>query len=87
MLSLARKLWAEAISGGSSTGPFGGRGGAASVPRGMRVYAVGDIHGRLDLLDQLLGQIARDADQAPDLLKYLVFLGDYVDRGPDSNGL
>lgn len=50
----------------------------------MRVYAVGDIHGRLDLLDQMLGQILRDAEPAPNLLKYLVFLGDYVDRGPDS---
>ncbi|KAA0586925.1 serine/threonine protein phosphatase (plasmid) [Azospirillum oryzae] len=84
MLSLARKLWAEAISGAPSAGPFGGRAGPASVPRGMRVYAVGDIHGRLDLLDQMLGQIVRDAEQAPNLLKYLVFLGDYVDRGPDS---
>ncbi len=72
MLGFARKLWSETETA------------AASVPRGMRVYAVGDIHGRLDLLDQLLGQIGRDADTAPELLKYLVFLGDYVDRGPQS---
>lgn len=75
MLSFARRLWSE-----TETPP-------AAVPRGLRVYAVGDIHGRLDLLDQLLGQIIRDCDQAPDLLKYLVFLGDYVDRGPDSAGV
>lgn len=56
----------------------------ASVPRGTRVYAVGDIHGRLDLLDALLDQITRDADDAPNLVKSLIFLGDYIDRGPDS---
>ncbi|WP_209781302.1 metallophosphoesterase [Azospirillum agricola] len=72
MLSFARRLWSEAEAA------------PASVPQGMRVYAVGDVHGRLDLLDQLLGQIARDADQAPDRMKYLVFLGDYIDRGPQS---
>ncbi len=55
-----------------------------SAPRGTRIYAVGDIHGRLDLLDSLLDQIQRDADDAPNLLKSLVFLGDYIDRGPDS---
>lgn len=59
----------------------------ARVPQGMRIYAIGDIHGRLDLLDQLLTQIARDAASAPDLLKYMVFLGDYVDRGPESRGV
>lgn len=83
MLSLARKLWSEATSATGSNGAAK----PASVPRGMRVYAVGDIHGRLDLLDQLLGQIERDAGQAPDFLKYLVFLGDYVDRGPESSGV
>lgn len=73
MLNIARRLWPE-----SKPVP-------ASVPRGVRVYAVGDIHGRLDLLDQLLGQIQRDAALAPDRVNYLVFLGDYVDRGPHSS--
>lgn len=54
------------------------------VPPGVRVYAVGDIHGRADLLRRLIGLVAADADAAPRLQPYLIFLGDYVDRGPDS---
>jgi len=56
------------------------------VPDGVCVYAIGDIHGRRDLLVQLLEKIAADAagtGQQP----VLVFLGDYVDRGPDSKGV
>lgn len=45
------------------------------------VYAVGDIHGRRDLLDQMLDLIRSDARGAE---ADLVFLGDYIDRGPDS---
>lgn len=57
------------------------------VPAGIRVYAVGDIHGRLDLLDMLLEMIdADEADQAP-AETHLVFLGDLIDRGPDSAGV
>lgn len=54
------------------------------VPEGMRVYAVGDIHGRLDLLRML--QSLMDADQAahPGSRVQEVYLGDYVDRGPQS---
>jgi serine/threonine protein phosphatase 1 len=44
-------------------------------------YAIGDIHGRHDLLISLLETIKRQADQQP---YRLVFLGDYIDRGPDS---
>ncbi|MFL9839841.1 metallophosphoesterase [Sphingomonas sp. ST-64] len=55
-----------------------------SIPPGQRVYAVGDIHGRLDLLDDLLERIERDdATRAP-LDTTLIFLGDLIDRGPDS---
>lgn len=53
-----------------------------SVPSGIRLYAVGDIHGRADLLRRLLAQIAADAALAPSGTRLeLVFLGDYVDRG------
>lgn len=53
-----------------------------SVPPGHLVYAVGDIHGRLDLLEKLVGQIAGDrAEKAHLGTCSLVFLGDYVDRG------
>jgi serine/threonine protein phosphatase 1 len=58
----------------------------ASIPKGGRVYAVGDIHGRLDLLKQLWEMIEADAADAP-LHKVVVFIGDYVDRGPDSKGV
>lgn len=54
----------------------------ASVPEGKRIYAIGDIHGRADLLDAMLDAIAADCG---DISKaQLVFLGDYVDRGEDS---
>jgi serine/threonine protein phosphatase 1 len=52
---------------------------------GRIIYAVGDVHGRLDLLDLLLEQIRRDAFAAPNPAKpVLIFLGDYVDRGVSS---
>lgn len=54
------------------------------APEGKRVYAVGDIHGRADLLDDLLARIETDANGAPSIL---VFLGDYIDRGADSRGV
>jgi serine/threonine protein phosphatase 1 len=60
---------------------------SASVPPGMRIYAVGDIHGRLDLLDELLELIERDSEERPPAETSLVFLGDYIDRGPNSKGV
>lgn len=52
---------------------------------GRLVYAIGDVHGRLDLLQPLMRDIAEDAlRSAPAIRPILVFLGDYVDRGPDS---
>lgn len=53
------------------------------VPNGVRVYAVGDVHGRADLLKKLMEKIKQDvADSAdPDTRNAIVFLGDYVDRG------
>jgi serine/threonine protein phosphatase 1 len=57
------------------------------VPAGKRLYAIGDIHGRLDLLDILLDKIAADdAARGPAHTK-LIFLGDLADRGPDSAGV
>jgi serine/threonine protein phosphatase 1 len=57
------------------------------LPVGERIYAIGDIHGRLDLLDLLLGQIANDnAKRAPAKTRY-VFLGDLADRGIESKGV
>ena len=51
-----------------------------------RLYVIGDIHGRLDLLDQLIDAITRDVDEyGNDCLT--VTLGDYIDRGPNSRGV
>ncbi|WP_088344904.1 MULTISPECIES: metallophosphoesterase family protein [Rhodomicrobium] len=58
-----------------------------SIPPGLRVYAIGDIHGRLDLLDALLGMIEAREAAWPAEKAMLIFLGDYVDRGPDSRGV
>jgi serine/threonine protein phosphatase 1 len=52
--------------------------------RGYRAYAIGDVHGRLDLLDSLLAEIERDLAQRPSRKTLLVFLGDLIDRGPNS---
>ncbi len=59
----------------------------ARAPDGVRLYAVGDIHGRLDLLDTLLDLIQRDQQGRNNSPVTLVFVGDYVDRGPDSKGV
>lgn len=59
----------------------------SSVPLGERIYAIGDIHGRLDLLDDLLVQIVSDDASREKSKTTLVFLGDLVDRGPDSAGV
>lgn len=61
---------------------------AEQVPEGVRVYAIGDIHGRLDLLDALLASIAED-DQArgTGVETHYIFLGDLIDRGPASCGV
>jgi serine/threonine protein phosphatase 1 len=57
------------------------------VPEGVRAYAIGDVHGRLDLLDALIGLIDED-DQGRDGAETLIiFLGDLIDRGPSSRGV
>src|SRR5262245_32922426 len=59
-----------------------------ALPDGQLLYAVGDIHGRADLLDDMLRRIEDDARAAdPADQPTLVFLGDYVDRGPDSRAV
>jgi serine/threonine protein phosphatase 1 len=52
-----------------------------------RCYVIGDIHGRSDLLDQIVDKIARDIEQDPAAKNLTITLGDYVDRGPDSRGV
>ena len=60
------------------------RGRRPSLPAGVRIYAIGDIHGRLDLLDELLTRIETDIAERPTARPVFVFLGDYIDRGPSS---
>jgi serine/threonine protein phosphatase 1 len=70
---------------------FSRRRSAAPAPRvadGLAIYAVGDIHGRLDLLTDLMARVAADAGRHPaDQRRQLVFLGDYIDRGTESRGV
>jgi serine/threonine protein phosphatase 1 len=59
-------------------------GQAPALAPASRIYAIGDIHGRLDLLDLLLARIVSDLSAHPVDQWIYVFLGDYVDRGPCS---
>lgn len=55
-----------------------------AVPDGTRVYAIGDIHGRDDLLSSLLETVRADAARRGDAEIVVILLGDLIDRGPDS---
>jgi len=70
---------------GRLAGLFGGRRREPRLEAGVRVYAVGDIHGCTAELGRLTDNILRDR-AGWDGTCHLVFLGDYVDRGPDSHG-
>jgi serine/threonine protein phosphatase 1 len=60
------------------------RGKRPTLPAGLRIYAIGDIHGRIDLLNKLLARIDADIALRPTEQPLFVFLGDYIDRGPSS---
>jgi serine/threonine protein phosphatase 1 len=69
---------------------FGGGRSAkpGTLPAGEAVYAVGDVHGRFDLMQDLLQRISDDAARHPaDARRHLIFLGDYIDRGAESRGV
>ena len=59
----------------------------APLPDTGRLYVIGDIHGRSDLLDRMVGEIANDLTARPIAASLVVTVGDYVDRGPDSRGV
>jgi serine/threonine protein phosphatase 1 len=59
----------------------------AASTDGQRIYAVGDVHGRSDLLGVIIDRVRDDLARRPHPQPHLVFLGDYVDRGPDSRGV
>jgi len=69
------------LFGNSRKPPEPGR--AARVPGGRRIYCIGDIHGRADLLGELHEQICADA-AGFERQKTIVYLGDYIDRGEQS---
>ena len=69
------------LFGPDSSGP------ATAVPAGERVYAVGDVHGRLDLLQALIAAIDADDAARSAAQTCVILLGDLIDRGPDSAGV
>jgi serine/threonine protein phosphatase 1 len=58
--------------------------GEARVPIGLRLYAIGDVHGRDDLLGEVHAKITADLATYPCETYRIIHLGDYVDRGSDS---
>jgi serine/threonine protein phosphatase 1 len=58
-----------------------------SLPKGLRIYAIGDIHGCVLLLRRLLKRLVDDNETRAPCETLFVFLGDYIDRGPDSKGV
>lgn len=60
---------------------------AAYPPRGEILYAIGDVHGRLDLLKTLLDVIQEDFHRSGFRQGRLIILGDMIDRGPNSRGV
>ena len=63
------------------------RNSIVTVPAGVRIYAIGDIHGRSDLLQRLHEMILNDAATRGWARNQVIYLGDYIDRGPDSRGV
>lgn len=60
----------------------------AKIPDDIRLYVVGDIHGRVDLLRRLHQKISQDSDLlGSDIKRMVVYLGDYIDRGDASKGV
>ena len=57
------------------------------VPKGERVFAIGDVHGRLDLLRELASAIEAHEAASPAARTTIILLGDLVDRGPESAGV
>jgi serine/threonine protein phosphatase 1 len=57
---------------------------ATRLPEGVRIYAIGDVHGRADLLDRLLLRIDTHIAINPIVRPIFLFIGDYIDRGPAS---
>lgn len=73
---------------GRTSGRRGRAGDAApTLPAGTRLYAIGDIHGRVDLLRTLRDLVHEDAYRRQAPRNVVVYLGDYVDRGEESRAV
>ena len=59
----------------------------ARAPEGMRLYAIGDIHVRRDIIERMHGAIGEDLARDPPADWRIIHLGDYTDRGPDTKGV
>ena len=59
----------------------------SAVPGDLRIYAIGDVQGYSDLLGRLAGRIEADLRQNRPDRALAIFVGDYIDRGPDSAGV
>lgn len=57
---------------------------APRLPKGERLYVIGDVHGCFDLLTELFVMIDEEQERLPPMRTHVVFLGDLIDRGPDS---
>lgn len=57
------------------------------LPEGVRVYAIGDVHGCADLLDEVFRRIDADVAAHPVARPLQILMGDYIDRGPNSRGV
>jgi serine/threonine protein phosphatase 1 len=57
----------------------------AKVPPGRRIYAIGDVHGRADLLERTISDIDQHRHAYPVANSVEIMLGDYIDRGPRSD--
>ena len=60
--------------------------GESSTPANTRFYAIGDVHGYKNLLESMVNKIVDDLMARPVHAHKIIFIGDYIDRGPDSSG-
>jgi serine/threonine protein phosphatase 1 len=78
MAEFLKSLWRSVTKPSADT---------AAVPDNTRLYIIGDIHGRLDLLAKMHELIWEDMQRFPIGTTTEIYIGDYIDRGPDASGV